>query len=56
MDEVLFRRILGYKSAMAQAKILLSKGIITEKEYAYFDTIFTKKYGISLDSILRENT
>ncbi len=56
MNEDFFRRLLGYKSAMAQAKILLGKGIITKQEYAHFDTIFTKKYGISLDSILRENT
>ena len=42
-----------YISAMAQAKVLLNKGIISKKEYADFDTIMTNKYGISLCSLFR---
>ena len=41
---------------MTTAKILLNDGIITEKDYARIDTIMTKKYGLSLDSIFRENS
>lgn len=54
MREDMFRSVLGYLSAMAQAKALLHQGIITQREYAHFDTMFTKKYGLSLDSIFRE--
>ena len=56
MNEDLFRPLLAYKSIMAQAKILLRRGIITKREYTHFDTMFTKKYGLSLDSIFRERS
>ena len=48
--------IYKYKLAMSTAKTLLREGIITEKDYARIDTIMTKKYGLSLDSIFRENS
>lgn len=48
--------IYKYKLAMSTAKMLLTEGIITEKDYAQIDTIMTKKYGLSLDSIFRENS
>ena len=48
-------RILGYKSAMAQARRMLSAGIINEDEYAIIDTMFAEKYGLSSCSLLREN-
>ena len=56
MREDMFRSVLGYLSAMAQAKALLHQGIITQREYTHFDTMFTKKYGLSLDSIFREKS
>ena len=56
VDKDLFRSLLAYKSIMAQAKVLLDRGVITRKEYMHFDTMFTKKYGLSLDSIFRENS
>ena len=56
VNEDLFRPLLAYKSIMAQAKILLRKGIITRREYTHFDTMFAKKYGLSLDSIFREKS
>lgn len=55
MREDYFQALLGYKSAMAQAKVLLRRGLITRKEYMHFDTMMTKKYGLSLVSIFREN-
>ena len=54
MPENMFKSLLGYLSAMAQAKALLQQGIITQREYAHFDTMFTKKYGLSLYSIYRD--
>ncbi len=56
MDKDLFRSVLAYKSTMAQAKMLLRRGVITRKEYLHFDTMFTKKYGLSLDGIFRERS
>ena len=41
----------GYISAMAQAKMMLSNGLINQKEFEDLDTMMAKKYGISLDSI-----
>ena len=56
VDKDFFRSLLAYKSVMAQARVLLRRGIITRKEYVHFDTMFTKKYGLSLDSIFRERS
>ena len=44
----------GYISAMAQAKMMLSNGLINQKEFEDLDTMMAKKYGISLCSIFRE--
>ena len=56
MNKDLFESLLAYKRILAQAKVLLRRGIITKREYAHFDTMFTKKYGLSLDSIFREKS
>lgn len=55
MSEEYFAGILGYKSAMAQARLMLSKGIISEDEYAIIDTMMAEKYGLSSCSLFREN-
>ncbi|MCE5197070.1 MAG: hypothetical protein LLG09_08100 [Negativicutes bacterium] len=46
---------LGYKSAMAQARRMLSEGIINEAEYTIIDTMMAEKYGLSSCSLFREN-
>ena len=38
---------------MSLARDMLRQGIISEGDYAEIDTIMTKKYGLSLDSIFR---
>ena len=48
-----FDRLAAYKAAMSLATAMLRQGIISEGEYAEIDTIMTKKYGLSLDSIFR---
>lgn len=48
-------RILGYKSAMAQARRMLSAGIVTKAEYDIIDTTMAEKYGLSSCSLFREN-
>lgn len=55
MNEAIHDRVLGYKSAMAQARWLLSADIITEVEYAIIDTTMAEKYGLSSCSLFREN-
>lgn len=39
-----FDREKSYGAAISLAKTLLSKGLITEKEYAKIDTILIRKY------------
>ena len=45
-------RVARYQFAMAMARNMLSKGMITEDNYHDIDTIMTKKYGLSLQSAL----
>lgn len=47
------QRQLAYQAAMALARRMLSKGLISEEQYAEIDTIIAKKYGISSCSIFR---
>ncbi len=56
MTNDFFQRLASYKAAMSLAKGMLRQGVISAKEYAEIDTIMTKKYGLSLVSIFRENT
>lgn len=42
-----------YQMAMALARSMRSKGLISAKEYAKIDTIIANKYGISSCSIFR---
>ena len=51
----MYDTVLGYKSAMAQARRMLSAGIINEDEYAIIDTIMAEKYGLSSCSLFRDN-
>ncbi len=45
--------LAAYQAAMSLARDMLRQGIISEGDYAEIDTIMTKKYGLSLDSIFR---
>ncbi len=47
------KRLMAYQTAMALARSMRSKGIISAKEYVKIDTIIAKKYGISSCSIFR---
>lgn len=50
-----YDNLFHYKSAIYQAKVLLSRGVILPKEYAIIDTKLRLKYGINSCSILSEN-
>ena len=47
------KRLFAYQMAMAFARSMRSKGLISAKEYAKIDTIIAEKYGISSCSIFR---
>ena len=47
------KRLIAYQTAMALARSMRSKGIISAKEYAKIDTIIADKYGICSCSIFR---
>jgi hypothetical protein len=55
MNKEYFDCICGYKSAMAQARMMLVKGILTESEYLEIDTMIAEKYGLSSCSLFRDN-
>ena len=53
MDELLFRRILLYKTTMAAVKKMLEQGLISAEEYAIIDTKIAEKYALSSSTIYR---
>lgn len=55
MDNKTYQALLGYKSAMAQAKLMLSKGLLTTEEFGIIDTKMCEKFGINFCSLFREN-
>ena len=55
MESNYFQALMGYKASMAQAKIMLSKGLITAEEYSVIETKMCELFGINFDSLFREN-
>ena len=55
MDSKTFQALLGYKSAMAQARLMLSKGLITAAEYGIIETKMCGIFGINFGSLYRDN-
>lgn len=55
MTNEYYDAVISYKSAMAQAKELLLRGIITPGEFSIIETKMSEKYGINSCSIYREN-
>ena len=50
-----YSSLINYKSAMSQAKLRHSKGIITAKEYEIIAPKMCEKFGINSCSIFRDN-
>jgi len=46
---------INYLNAMAQAKLMLKNGIITEKEYLKIEQKMAQKYSLNLLSLYRLN-
>ena len=55
MDSKAFQALLGYKSAMAQAHLMRSKGLISAEEFGIIETKMCGIFGINFDSLFREN-
>lgn len=55
MDSNTFHALMGYKSAMAQARLMLSKGLITATEYGIIETKMCGIFGINFGSLYRDN-
>lgn len=49
-----YMKIQAYQSAMAQAKIMLDKGIIDHTDIVSIEDKLAKKYGLKSGSIYRE--
>lgn len=50
-----YSSFISYKSAMAQAKLMYSKGIVIAEEYEIIETKMCEKFGINSCSIFRDN-
>lgn len=55
MTELQFQAEKQYQVALAIAKALLEKGLLTPEEYAIIDTILLDKFQPSLGTLLSEN-
>lgn len=50
-----YSSLVSYKSAMALAKTMYIRGIITAEEYGIIETRMCEKFGINSCSIFRDN-
>ena len=55
MNEIQFRAEKQYQVAIAMAKTLLKKGLLTPDEYAAMDAILLDKFRPCLGALLSEN-
>lgn len=54
MDSKTFDALLGYKSAMAQARAMREQGLITAEEFTIIETKMCEIYGINFGSLYRD--
>ena len=55
MDAEYYKSLIGYKSAMAQARIMVERGLLTPAEYVAIETNMCERFGINFRSLYREN-
>lgn len=55
MNESFYKAIIGYKAALAQARILMSAGLISPDEYHVIETKMCERFGIKSCSLFRED-
>lgn len=49
-----FQKVQAYQSVMAQARIMLKRGIIDESDFVSIENKLAEKYGLKIGSIYRE--
>ena len=54
MDSKTFQALMGYKSAMTQAKLMFAKGLLTADEMGVIETKMCEIYGINFGSLYRD--
>ena len=55
MESDMFMGLLGYKSAMKQARDMVEKELITADEYTKIEEKMREMFGINISSLYREN-
>lgn len=55
MESDMFMSLLGYKSAMKQARDMVEKELIMVDEYTKIEEKMCKMFGINISSLYREN-
>lgn len=55
MENDMFLRLFGYKSAMKQARDMVNKELITKDEYTKIEEKMCGMFGINISSLYREN-
>lgn len=55
MERNMFMGLLGYKSAMKQARDMVEKGLISADEYTKIEAKMCEIFGINISSFYREN-
>lgn len=53
MSDELFLRVGLYQATMSLMRSMLTKGVISKKEYKEVDTMFAEKYDLSSSTIYR---
>ena len=54
MDSNTFDGLMGYKSAMAQARVMKAKGLMNAEEVSIIETKLCEIYGINFGSVYRD--
>lgn len=55
MDKLFYKAVIGYKSALSQARKLMAAGLISRDEYHVIETKMSERFGIKSCSLFRED-
>lgn len=54
MDKALYEKVTEYRTALAVTKEMLTKGIISDEDYAVICTVLAEKCGLKSSTIFSE--
>lgn len=55
MNKSSYKAVIGYKSTLAQARNMMSAGLISPEEYRVIETKMCERFGIKSCSLFRED-